>query len=68
MGLLLISLDTKKCLDVKQETVALATYLAILKFNDGDISFLKLFQDLDVTPGVFTGKASEECDTLRIKL
>ena len=53
---------------VEQETVALATYLAILKFNDGDISFLKLFQDLDVTPGIFTGKASEECDNSRIKL
>ena len=39
---------------VEHETVALATYLAILKFNDGDISFLKLFEDLDIKPGVFT--------------
>jgi hypothetical protein len=53
---------------VEQETVALATYLAILKFNDGDISFLKLFHDLDITPGMFTTKASEDCDNSRIKL
>ena len=39
---------------VELETVALATYLAILKFNNGDISFLKLLHDLDITPGIFT--------------
>ena len=32
--------------------MALVTYLAILKFNDNDISFLKLFQELDITPGI----------------
>ena len=48
--------------------MALATYLAILKFNDGDISFLKLFHDLDITPGMFTTKASEDRDNSRIKL
>ena len=37
-------------------------YLAVLKFNDGDISFLKIFQDLDITPGVFTGKGAQDCD------
>ena len=53
---------------VEQETVALATYLAVLKFNDGDISFLNIFQDLDITPGVFACKGAEDCDTARIKL
>ena len=48
--------------------MALATYLAVLKFNDGDISFLKIFEDLDITPGVFTGKGAQDCDTSRIKL
>jgi hypothetical protein len=33
---------------VEQETVALATYLAVLKFNDGDISYLKILDDLDI--------------------
>jgi hypothetical protein len=51
-----------KTIYVEQETVALATYLAVLKFNDGDISFLKIFQDLDITPGVFTGKGTQDCD------
>ncbi len=37
---------------VEQETVALATYLAVLKFNDGDISYLKILEDLDITPWV----------------
>ncbi|CAB3978709.1 Hypothetical predicted protein [Paramuricea clavata] len=41
---------------VEQETVALATYLAVLKFNDGDISYLKILEDLDITPGFFTCK------------
>ena len=36
---------------VEKETVELATYLAVLKFNDGDISFLKIFEDLDIQPG-----------------
>ncbi len=67
-----------KTIYVEQETVALATYLAVLKFNDGDISFLKIFEDLDITPGVFidlditpgvfTGKGAQDCDTSRIKL
>ncbi|CAB4006174.1 Hypothetical predicted protein [Paramuricea clavata] len=48
---------------VEQETVALATYLAVLKFNDGDISFLKIFEALDITPGVFTCKGAQDCDT-----
>lgn len=30
---------------VEWETVALATYLAVLKFNDGDISFTKIFDE-----------------------
>jgi hypothetical protein len=53
---------------VEQETLALATYLAILKFNEGDISFLKIFSELDITPGIFTNKGAEDCDTARIKL
>jgi hypothetical protein len=57
-----------KSIYVEQETVALATYLAILRFNDGDISFVKLFQDLDITPGKFTTKASEDCDNSRIEV
>ncbi len=53
---------------VEQETVALATNLAVLKFNDGDISFLKLFEDLDIKPGFFTCKGAHDCDQARIKL
>ena len=43
-----------KTIYVDQSTVGLATYLAVLKFSDGDISFLKIFEDLDIKPGVFT--------------
>ena len=53
---------------VEQQTVALAAYLAVLKFNDGDVSFIKIFQDMDITPGFFTSKGAQECDTSRIKL
>ena len=53
---------------VEQETVALATNLAVLKFNDGDISFLKIFEDLDISPGLFTCKGADDCDKARIKL
>lgn len=53
---------------VEQEAVALATGLAVLKFNDGDISFLKIFGDLDIIPGYFTCKGSEHCDQARITL
>jgi hypothetical protein len=53
---------------VEQETLALATYLAILKFNEGDISFLKIFSELDITPDIFTNKGAEDCYTARIKL
>ena len=53
---------------VEQETVALATYLAILKFNDGDISFLKIFSELDIVPGIFTSKGAQDCDNIRIRL
>ena len=53
---------------VEQETVALATYLAVLKFNDGDISMLKILSDLDIAAGVFTSKGAEDCDNARIKL
>ncbi|CAB3993918.1 Hypothetical predicted protein [Paramuricea clavata] len=41
---------------VEHETVALSTYLAVVKFNDGDISFLKIFEDLDIKPGSFTAQ------------
>ena len=57
-----------KTIYVEQETVALATYLAILKFNDGDISLLRLFSDLDIIPGVFTAKGADDSDDSRIKL
>ena len=53
---------------VEQETVALATYLAVLKFNDGDISCIKVLQDLDIEPGLFTCKGAQDCDRARIKL
>jgi hypothetical protein len=53
---------------VEQETVALATYLAVLKFNDGDISYLKILEDLDITPGFFTCKGAQDCDRARVKL
>lgn len=41
---------------VEKETVALA-YLAAVKFNDGDISILKILTELDRTPGLFLGSA-----------
>ena len=50
---------------VEQETVALPTYLAVL---NGDISYLKILQDLDVTPGFFKCKGAQDCDGVRIKL
>jgi hypothetical protein len=53
---------------VEQETVALATYLAVLKINDGDISYLKILEDLDITPGFFPCKGAQDCDRARIKL
>ena len=56
-----------KSIYVEKETVELATYLAVLKFNDGDISFLKIFEDLDIQPGYFTCKGSQDCDRARIK-
>ena len=57
-----------KSTHVEQETLALATYLASLKFNEGDISFLKIFSELDISPGIFTSKGAEDCDTAKIKL
>jgi hypothetical protein len=51
---------------VEQSTVAPASYLAVLKFNDGDISFLKIFEDLDIKPGVFTFEGAQHCDQQRI--
>ena len=53
---------------VEQETVALATYLAVLTFNDGDISYLKIFEDLDIKPGMFTCQGAQKCDQSRIRL
>jgi 3-deoxy-D-manno-octulosonate 8-phosphate phosphatase KdsC-like HAD superfamily phosphatase len=47
---------------VEQETVA------VLKFNDGDISFLKMLSDMDIIPGMFTSRAAQDCDGSRIKL
>jgi hypothetical protein len=53
---------------VEQETVALATYLAVLKFNDGDISFLKIFEDMDKSPGLSIGhKLSAKKSTDKLK-
>ena len=53
---------------VEQETVSLATYLAVLKFNDGDISYLKISQDLNIKPGMFTSQGAGKCDQFRIRL
>ena len=39
-----------------------------MNFNAGDISLLKLFSDLDITPGIFTGKGAGDSDNSRIKL
>ena len=55
--------DTQsKSVYVEKETAALATYLEILKFNDGDISFLKIFSELDIVIGIFTSKRAQDCD------
>ena len=45
----------------------LTTYSAVLKFNDGDISFSKIFEDLDIQPGYITCKGSQDCERARIK-
>jgi hypothetical protein len=57
-----------KTTDVEHETVALSTYLAVLKFNDGDITYLKIFEDLDMKPGMFTCQGAQKCDQSRIRL
>ena len=57
-----------KTIYVEQETVALATYLAILKFNDGDISLLKMLTELGIVPGLFASKGAHDCDRDRINL
>ena len=44
---------------LEQEPVALATYLAVLKFNDGDISYIKILPDLDIVPGFFASIESQ---------
>ena len=44
---------------VEQETVALATYLAVLQFNYGDISLLKVLSELDISASIFTSKGAE---------
>ena len=51
-----------------EHIVALATYLAVLKFNDGDISILKILSDLYIAAAIFTSKGAEDCDNARIKL
>ena len=53
---------------ISQETVSLATYLAVLKFNDGDISYINIFHDLDIMLGVFMTKGVQDSDKARIKL
>ena len=53
---------------VEKETVELATYLAVLNFNDGDISLLKIFEYVDIQPGYFTWKGSQDCDRAKNKL
>jgi hypothetical protein len=57
---------------VEHATVALSTYLAVVKFNDGDISFLKIFEDFkifeDIKPGSFTAQGCQDCDQSRIEL
>ena len=57
-----------KSVYVEQQTVALTTYLAILKFNYGDVSFLKLLSDLDITLGIIACKGAEDADDSRIKM
>ena len=42
--------------------------LSHFKFNDGDISFLKLFNDLDITLDIFPRKGTGDCDDSRINL
>ena len=41
-----------------------AAYLAVLKFNDGDISYLKIFEDLDIKPGMFTRQGAQKYDQM----
>ena len=53
---------------MEQETVSLATYLPVLKFDDGDVSYLKVFQDLTMKPGMFTSQGNGKCDQSRIRL
>ena len=53
---------------VEQETVALAAHLAVPKFNNGDISILKILTGLDIAAAIFPSKGAEDCDNARIKL
>lgn len=48
--------------------MTLAKYLAVLEFNDGDTSFLKIFEGIDIKQKAFTSKGAQVCDTARIKL
>lgn len=53
---------------VEEEIVTFETYLAVLKFTDGDISFLMVFHDLDMELGFSSCKGAEACETARIML
>ena len=48
--------------------MTLAKYLAVLEFNDGDTSFLKIFEGIDIKQKAFTSKGAQVCDTARNKL
>ena len=47
---------------VEYETVSLATNLVVLKFRDGDISYLKIFDDLNIKPGMSTSQGLQKCE------
>ena len=40
----------------------------LIKFNYGDVSFLKLLSDLDITLGIIACKGAEDADDSRIKM
>ena len=53
---------------MQQNKSMFASLTQVLKFNDGDISYLKIFQDLNIKPGMFTSQGAGKCDQSRIRL
>jgi len=51
---------------VSLKTVQQASYSAVAHFNDGNISFLNVMQQIGITPGFFTTLLCKKQDSIRI--